>query len=98
MIIQQGMTIRVRTQEELEILIEVCKKEGHQRTHRSYRGSTLDDLLNQGTPCSISCGLYGDKFPKDISRGLINGNYKGVKTYIEASQLFRNQLISKRLK
>ena len=95
MIIQQGMTINVRTKEELDIVIEVCEREGHQRTHRATMYRTLLELRRKDLPISISCGACGDVFPKDISIGL-TAKYMFGKKVIEASELFHNQLISKR--
>ena len=94
MIIQQGMNIKIRTREELEIFVEIANKE----EHRLRDGSKMT-RDNVHYPAAISVGYRSsDKYPNDISRDSI-GFCGGLATnVVEASQLFRNQLISKRLK
>ena len=94
-ILKKGMSIKCRSREEIEVFKQVAAAEGHfwssgdplSQTHESHRGNNL----------SFQVG-YGDRyFPDDISVASIDfGN--GNTVSVEASDLFRNQLISRRVK
>ena len=92
MIIQDKMTINIRTDEELEVFCDVAEKEGY----LSRGGSNVREAFFR-SPIAISVGYReGDVYPTSLSYQSI-GNYVGLATnVVEASQLFRNHLISKR--
>ena len=91
MIIQDGMQILVRTEEEWQTLIEVANKEGikwngGQPVYKSDRG--------------IGSIFVGSYTPRRLTRELNNFDYRtsSCPNVVEASDLFRNQIISKRIK
>jgi hypothetical protein len=94
MIIQSGMNIKIRTKEEAEVFIDIAYKEGH-RWRNGLRVKDVDII----PPRSISVGyITSDVYPNDLSQdriGYCGGNARNI---VEASQLFRNQLISKQVK
>ena len=94
MIIQSGMNIKIRTKEEAEVFVDIAYKEGH-RWRSGLRVKDIEII----PPRSISVGYRTDDvYPNDLSQdsiGYCGGNARNI---VEASQLFRNQLISKRLK
>ena len=94
MIIQSGMNIKIRTEEECDVFVEVATKEGHR-----WRGGRLAHQLPLTVPQSISVGYNKyDIYPNDLSHDRIDFCGGNATNVVEASDLFRNQLISKRLK
>ena len=93
MIIQAGMNIKIRTKEERDVFIEVAHKEGH-----LGRDGT-DPARIDNYPLSVSVGYRRDDvYPKDLSWDSVDYSGGLATNIVEASHLFRNQLISKRLK
>lgn len=92
MIIQYGMNIKIRTEEECDVFIEVANKEGHKwRDGKQVRSVDY--------PVAISVGYRNsDRYPNDLSRDRVDYHGGLACNIVEASQLFRNQLISKKLK
>ena len=90
-LIKQGMCIQCRTEEELEVFIEVAKAEGHnsgvRRSLDGYRGDY---------PKAFTVGLFAS-YPRDILNTHIDQEFDDT-TNIEASQLFRNQIIARRIR
>lgn len=94
MIIKDGMNIKIRTEEERDVFVEVANKEGHK-----WRGGHTVRAVDIYVPSAISIGYRADdNYPKDISRDGVEFCGGRATNVVEASQLFRNQLISKRLK
>lgn len=94
MIIQSGMNIKIRTEEERDAFIEVARREGH-----VFRTGTEISISTINCPAAISVGYRdSDVYPKDLSQDNISFHGGLATNVVEASQLFRNQLISKRLK
>ena len=94
MIIKDGMNIKIRTYQEREIFADVATKEGHKwRDGMRVRDGYIS------IPSSISVGHNeSDKYPNDLSIDSVSYCGGGARNVIEASELFRNQLISKMLK
>ena len=96
--IQKGMSINCRTEEELKVFTDIAVAEGHNWI--SGKAFNTDGYL---IPVSFQIGFFEDcKFPDDISY-TEDMNFTGyedtnVLTLVEASQLFRNILISRRAK
>ena len=92
MIIQYGMTINIRTQEELEMFYDVAEKEGYKwRYGKELRRADIC------APRAISVGYRSDdRYPMALSHQPIAYPCGEATDIVEASQLFRNQLISKR--
>lgn len=92
MIIQDKMTINIRTQEELEVFYEVAEKEGYRwRQGKEIRQGGL------AAPYAVSVGYReSDTYPNALSCQSIGWSFGYATNVVEASKLFRNQLISKR--
>lgn len=89
-ILKNGMSIRCRTQEERDIFFEVSQKEGW-----TWNGTqTMEPLQYNYLPISFELGL---RRKGKVTWGDVDRNYNGFQN-IEASQLFHNHLISRRLK
>ena len=98
-LIQKGTSINCRTQEEVEVFGEIARAEGH----KWLSGLALD-LEDYEAPISFQIGYFKDRqFPCDVSF-TEDMNFTGedelenTLTIVEASQLFRNHLISRRAK
>lgn len=97
-LIKQGTSINCRNQEELEIFSEVASAEGH----LWLSGRSLKER-GYSAPISFQVGYAGNQFPNDITY-CNNMNFTGHEGYdhtmtvVEASDLFRNHLISRRVK
>ena len=93
--IQKGMTIKCRTKEEVAVFIDIATAEGH----LWGSGESLLKKEYCSAPMSFQVGLFGDnRYPEDITYSTnVNFTDDGM-TPIEASQLFRNILISRRIK
>lgn len=92
MIINNNMAIICRTQEELEIYVEIATKEGW----KSCTGSALK--ANKSLPMNYATGYYNEKYPNAITYGAVKQDFPAHLTVVEASSLFRNQLIARRIK
>lgn len=89
-ILKNGMSIQCRTQEEYDIFFEIGQKEGWTWPNGRH-------LRPQGmVPVSFQLG-YGSHNKDHVTYGSIGVQY-GALQNIEASQLFRNLLISRRAK
>lgn len=99
-LIQKGMSINCRTQEELEVFTEVANAEGH----KWLNGSTFDGSVSRIVPVSFQIGYFQEnQYPNDISYAddmdfTGEDELENTLTIVEASQLFRNHLISRRKK
>ena len=95
MYIQRGMSIKCRTEEEITVFNEVATAEGHLWAD----GNSLIKNRYGHAPMSFQVGCFTlNKYPKDISYSE-NVDFKRENmTPIEAADLFRNILISRRIK
>lgn len=91
-IIQQGMCIQCRTEEELETFIEIATVEGHGSPYHKNLYEYSGDY-----PKAFTVGYAGTKYPKDILNARIDDKFNSM-TNVEASVLFRNHIISRRAK
>lgn len=95
-VLKKGMSINCRTEEEREVFLEFAHKEGHRWTG----GDTVFEYKGTPAPCSIQIEYDGRVFPKSMSHAEVG--WKGLRKdkiiQVEASELFRNQLISRRIK
>lgn len=93
-ILKKGMSINCRTEEEREIFIEFANKEGHQW---AGGGSLVSSYRGRNAPCSFQIEYKHRRFPHSVSTSYVD--WEGEKiTQIEASELFRNEIISRRIK
>lgn len=92
--LKNGISVQCRTQEEADVFFEVAQKE-----HWLWNGS--DDMANRGQTVPISFQLGYHKKGR-VTWGSVYNNYStsiyGEFVNVEASQLFRNLLISRRAK
>lgn len=101
-IIQKGMSINCRNEEEARVFIEVATAEGHKFAGRGALNiiPMQHYLLRGGV--ALHVGYEADKtkreFPNDISMSETDWDGHGTLTLVEASDLFRNHLISRRAK
>ena len=94
-VLKKGMSIICRTEEEEQVFREFADKEGH----RWVTGRSILTYKVCYAPCSFQIEYEAhNKFPDSISYGSINFNDVRITKIIEASELFRNQLISRRIK
>ena len=92
-VLKKGMSVNCRTEEEEQVFREFATKEGHRWCGG---GQSLLEHAVCHAPCSFQIE-YGDRnFPDSISRA--NVGFNDNVTQVEASELFRNQLISRRIK
>ena len=89
MILQQGLSVNIRTKEECDAFIEVGTKEGL----TWYGGGKLNYSNMVGN--SIQIGMFNTR---QITRCHLNYTSKECPTLVEASELLRNYIISRRLK
>ena len=94
MIIKENMAVKCRTKEEAEIYIEIASKEGW----RTYSGAPIH--INAPLPLNFStCYNQEDEsYPNAITCGTADKKYPSHLTVVEASDLFRNQLIARRIR
>ena len=93
MIIKHGMTINIRSKEELEVFLKIAEQEGYKwRNGREIQRHDLD------SPRAISVGYQKrDVYPNSLSHQSIESPCGLATNIVEASRLFHNQLISKQL-
>lgn len=94
-LIQQGTSIKCRTREEIEVFKEIATAEGHlwangDRLSHNHEGDVSE--------LSFQVGYGGRSFPRDISKSRLNWNEGSTLTVVEAADLFRNQLISMKIR
>lgn len=93
MIIKDKMAVICRTVEEQEIYVEVATKEGW----KSIRGRTLD--TRKSPPMNYATGYFSDDiYPDGVTHGIANQPFPPHLKVVEAADLFRNQLIARRVK
>lgn len=94
MIIKENMAVKCRTKEEAEIYIEIASKEGWRTClgqsiradmHLPFNFSTCYNPEEESYPNAVTCGMADKKYPSHL-------------TVVEASDLFRNQLIARRMR
>ena len=93
MIIKDKMSIYCRTEEELQVFLDVATKEGWKLCD-----GTSFSMREYGTPIRFNAGVYGEKYPAAFTYG--KSLAQPVTPYaiiIEASDFFRNQLIARRV-
>lgn len=88
--IESGMNIRIRTKEEWEVFVEVGTKEG---ITWSGGGSLTTSISYYER--SIQVGMWE---PNTITWCDLNYKCRECPNIVEASDLFRNQLISRKIK
>lgn len=89
MILKDGLSVNIRTQEECNAFIEVGIKEGL----IWYGGSKLNYSNIVGN--SIQIGMFNTR---QITRCHLNYTSKECPNLVEASELLHNHIISRRLK
>lgn len=93
--IQQKMSIQCRTEEEVAVFRDIATAEGHLWSG----GASLLVKEYCRAPMSFQVGYFGDnEYPKDVTYSSDVNFTDDRLTPIEASQLFRNILISRRIK
>lgn len=93
MIIKDNMAVICRTREEQEIYMEIASKEGW----RDILGGNIE--IKPNLPMNYATGYYSDHYyPNGVSHGKADKKYPSHLTVVEASDLFRNQLIARRVK
>ena len=94
MIIQNRMSIYCRTEDELQVFLEVATKEGW----KYCDGSALKSR-QRSAPVRFNAGLFGEIYPNAFTYGRVDSprSDNGI-IEVEASSLFRNQLIARRIK
>lgn len=92
-VLKKGMSINCRTEEEEQVFREFADKEGHRW---AGGGESLLEHRVCHAPCSFQIEYGFRKFPHSISQSHVGFNDKC--TQVEASELFHNQLISRRIK
>ena len=92
-VLKKGMSINCRTEDEEQVFREFASNEGHMWSG----GSSLLIDKSCHAPCSfqIEYDKY-IKYPNSITYA--NVGFNDNVTQVEASELFRNQLISRRIK
>lgn len=93
-VLKKGMSIQCRTEEEEQVFREFAHKEGHRWAGGGY---SLLKEKNCQAPCSFQIEYAHRKYPNSISHASIDYHLDNA-INIEASELFRNQLISRRIK
>lgn len=96
-LIKTGMSIQCRTEEEIAVFKEVATAEGH----KFRGGNDLFSIHNDGRKKSFQIGFDDAQFPCDVTVGLIDKDYSkwGIDiVVVEASDLFRNYIIARRVK
>ena len=94
-VLKKGMSVNCRTEDEEQVFREFADKEGHRWVS--------DESLLKCRICSAPCSFQIEYdaysiFPKSITWSEIDYDSRNIVTQIEASELFRNQLISRRIK
>lgn len=93
-VLKKGMSVNCRTEEEVQVFKEFAHKEGH----RWAGGKKLESMYNNA-PQSFQIEYDYRKFPNSVSKSYVDFDGEGITvTQVEASELFRNQLISRRIK
>lgn len=98
-LIKQGMSINCRTEEEIDVFYKVAMAEGHR-----WGSGTALDKLRHNVPISYQIGYFGkNTYPNDVTycddmNFIGEHERKNTMIVVEAADLFRNQLISRRLK
>ena len=92
MIIKNNMVVICRTQEEQEVYVEIATKEGW----KYGIGTTLK--AEHKVPMNYTTGYFNEQYPNAITWGIIDDDFPPHLTVIEASSLFKNQIISRRRK
>ena len=99
-LIKKGMSINCRTKEELEVFEKIAVAEGHR-----WSSGKAFSTKGRGVPISFQIGYFTNcQYPRDITYAFNDMNFTGegflanTMTVIEASELFRNHLISRRAK
>ena len=90
-VLKKGMSINCRTDEEVQVFKEFAHTEGHKTADG---GSILK--WHRYAPCSFQIEYQHRKFPNSISTA--SEGFDNCVVQVEASDLFRNQLISRRIK
>lgn len=91
-LIQPYMAVKCRTPEEVEIFIETAKAEGHKepRFHDKNKVVFVTNYTSSFT--------YPDDIGHTSDIDYVDGHPNSTKIIVEAADLFRNQLISRRIK
>lgn len=98
-LIQKGMSINCRTQDELQVFAKIAVAEGHY-----WISGNAFDVRGYNAPISFQIGYFKDgQYPQDISYTeemdfTGEDELENTLTIVEASDLFRNHLISRRVK
>lgn len=92
MIIKNKMAVICRTKEEQEVYVEIATREGW----KSVGARALH--TNHTLPMNYATGYFDEKYPNAITNGSANQRFPEDLTVVEASDLFHNQLISRRRK
>ena len=92
MIIKDKMAVICRTKEEQEVYVEIATKEGW----KSSSGQTI--RANKALPMNYATGYFNESYPNAITNGSASQDFPSHLTIVEASDLFHNQLISRRRK
>lgn len=105
-LIKSGMSINCRNKEEIAIFREIAIAEGH----LWVSGRNLCELFDDAKAGSFQIGYEENQFPRDVTfynkdddegdcfNFVGEYEYADTMTVIEASDLFRNHIISRRLK
>lgn len=91
-LIQPYMAVKCRNREEIEVFMQVAEAEGHKRLSCEHYDHAVFVTNYTG----------GFIFPNDIGMtsdiNYIDVNPNDTKIFVEAADLFRNHLISRRIK
>lgn len=91
MIIKDKMAVICRTEEEQEIYIETAINEGW----KTSAGNRVTEMRKP--PVNYATGYWPNEiYPNAISYGMADKEFPPHLTVVEASVLFRNQLIARR--